>query len=191
MLLAYIVLGSGAILVITSVMYTRSVDKKIKRQMEEIEFNRGKYDPYIQPEPDQGKVAQVKKRVNTIGSELDELIEELRDKEIEVKDLVQRVKNWNQELSTPKFADFINQIAVQKEQPVSKNMDEVEQLHKAQKGLLISEPVPQANLPKYDQIVNLLNEGRSIEEIARKLHMGYREVELVVKLKQKGARNGA
>lgn len=159
--------------------------------MEEIEFNRGKYDPYIQPESDQRKVSQVKKQVNTIGNELDELIEDLRDKEHEVKDLVKRVKNWNQELATPEFVDFVNQVAVQQEQSVSQNIDEVEELHKAQKGLLTSEPVSQANLPKYDQIVNLLNEGRSIEEIARTLNMGYREVELVVKLKQKGARNGA
>lgn len=195
-MLEYIVLGTGACLVITSVIYTRSVDKRIKRQMEEIEFNRGKYDPYLKPEPDQKKVTKAREQVDAITSELDELIDGLRDKELEVKDLVQRVKGWSEELSlsTPKFTEILNQVAAQKEQPVSKaNIDEVEQLHKAQEGLLAPSKSlpPLESLPKHDQILRLAQEGRSVEEIAHQLNMGYREVDLIVKLKQKGARNGA
>ncbi len=209
-MIAYLVLGIGILLVLVSVIYTYSVDRKVSKIPDNLENisvsqlyddgqdrNRNK----TAPEPED---QQLKNSINTIGGELDELIQELRGKEQEIKNIVNKARKWNFELSDPIFAELLEKKMNYQEsnhfvQRLYKEQAAVSSELQAKEKLLESETELETEIEskedsvqnitpgKYDKIKELTEQGLAIAEIARQLSMGYREVELVVKMSKKGA----
>lgn len=186
-MIAYLLLGTGVTLVLGSVLYTYRVDRKVNsgdvsRTPELTQNPVPPTNPYVKTM----KSAQIKESIGTIGEGLDELIDELKEKEAEVKQLVKRVKGWQSDLpkeDLPKsgFQEIFEQkLASQEVAAVEEPIVETQPAVK-EKPSTASETDT-----KYDQIARLLAEGRSVEEIARLLNMGLGEVELVAKIRKKG-----
>ncbi|MCK4257463.1 MAG: hypothetical protein KAX49_00700 [Halanaerobiales bacterium] len=183
-MIEYLVLGVGVFLVMISLLYTLIAGRRSKRrQFDELRH-------FSTSEPRYGsqfnKLDQVKESIINLDEELDELVGELWNKENEIKQIIHRVKGWNNEISTSGFEkELKNRVALTTEE------------EQKEKYPYPPEPISQkpVSIPhtfsKYDKIKGLADQGFSIEEIARQLNMGYREVELVVKLRQKGASEGA
>ncbi len=198
-LVEYLVLGVGVFLVLISLIYTYIVDRRVKKsytlQKRDIQDRITKEEFREYPVYDRrasfqvGNLSQVKESITNMDDELTELVGELRSKEDEIRQIVNRVKGWKNEVAEPPFQKLMassseNELLLKEEVPRTKEV-------------VLDKPVldePALNLDsfsKYDRILRLAEQGFAIEEIARQLNLGYREVELVVKLRRKGASEGA
>lgn len=205
--MAYLLFGLGVLLVLGSVVYTYRVDRRVKNAPSAV-ASPSSIPPVVSAGQDVSqtvqtplatsaisypqvmKRAQVKESISSIGEDLDELIDELRDKEAEVKQILHRVKGWKAELSVDEKMDMMT--AAEADPTVISAVDEpesgIEEPAKTVKNE--SEGVDSNGNEldaKYAQMIALLDQGRSAEEVARMLNMGQREVELVQKMRQKGA----
>ncbi|AZR73853.1 hypothetical protein BBF96_10915 [Anoxybacter fermentans] len=192
MLVAYLILGVGMFLILISLISTYRINRKINSErVGEVKAN--SIEQVIE-------LVKTKESIRNIGKELDTLIEELREKESEIKAIIKKVKEWNLELSDPVFSEILaKKIAYQEADRLVDQLYESERFRRKEEELDLrnrsEEPlIPSKTrllekeaLARYNQIVKLSEEGLSVEEIARKLNLGYREVELVVKLRKKGA----
>lgn len=200
-MIAYLVLGIGTILVVLSILYTYYVDQKLKKAEAIRTLSPLRKEESIKV----GSSSILKESISDIGDDLDQLIDELRDKETEIRQIIKRTKKWQDELSDPVFEEIltkkmifqktdaiIDKYRVQAEAEISV----VDQTLSDDLVEGISEELEPPEIigedpDKYDQIIGLAQKNLTIEEIARRLNLGYREVELVVKLRKKGASSGA
>lgn len=182
----YQMLGIGIILVIFSVFYTYRVDRKVNRE----KGTKAQSNDQAEPTPTGPaanfsqvlKTTQVKDSLINIEQDLDELIELLKEKEIAIRDMADRLKNLPEEPQEYTLKQVLQKGVSSEEVKPAEVQEEAQDEDK---------PIEGEAMAKYDKIFKLLESGHSIEEIARTLNMGYREVELAAKLRQKGAKVGA
>lgn len=182
----YQMLGIGIVLVIFSVFYTYQVDRKVNRG----KGTRAQSNDQVETTPTGPaanfsqvlKTTQVKDSLTNIEQDLDELIELLKEKEISIRDMANRIKNMPEEPVEYTLKQVLQKSAgSESPKPEEVHAEEPEE----------GKPLEGETMAKYDKIFNLLEAGFTIEDIARTLNMGYREVELAAKLRQKGAKVGA
>ena len=177
---AYQLLGIGILLVIFAVIYTHRIDRKVNRNKETPALSKE-----VAPENSTAsapnfsqvlKTTQVKDGLKNIDNDLDELIELLKEKEATIKDLKLQIKESQGSSGEYSLKQILENSATSQE---------IESPEEVQESV---EKAPEnEHMAKYDRIFKLLEAGLSVEEVARTLNMGYREVELAAKLRQKGA----
>lgn len=197
--MAYLLFGTGVLLVLGSVIYTYRVDRKVRESSSVPTPAPQQVIPAVQevspPVQTQAapiasyaqvmKRARVKDSISCIGEDLDELIDELREKEAEVKDILNRVKGWKAEQTPdPDAAEVSNPTEAAGSAETCSAMEEEAAIGKE---AAVADSAASGTEAKYTQMILLLEQGHSPEEVARTLHMGQREVELVQKMRQKGA----
>ena len=178
-MIAYLLLGLGFFVVFLSVIYTY----RINREVDEFENHWGMRSATENIERpttlvDLGK--GLEGNINGLVGQLERIIVDLREKEIELTQILEKARQWEFKLSDKAFADILQQeilslqpLEVQPQKEGSRA-----------KSSAIQE---QAVLPKYEQIIKLSTEGLTVSEIAQKLNLGHREVDLVVKMNSKEA----
>lgn len=203
-----------------SVIYTYRVDRRVKESLSKAatptpvsqqvvpvtqEIPQAIQTPVATPVASYAQImkrAQVKESISGIGEDLDELIDELRDKEAEVREILHRVKGWKADLVTENGSGDESPITgmvglsmpapnLPVEPPVVRSADEPSEMAQRDRETMEFESTEVSSTAndadaKYRQMILLLDQGISPDEIARTLNMGQREVELVQKMRQKG-----
>ena len=178
---AYLVMGAGVLLILISVIYTYRVNRKMKiRYFENKPLNR----PRAQKTDQSKQLLHSKKEMSNLNNELDKMIDELRDKETEIRILLNRIKDWDTEISEDGFSQILTK---KMKSNTNETSNPTEPHQQEEKEAVLHKDA----FAKNDEIIKLANQGVSITEIAQRLNLGYREVELIVKMTKKGAKTGA
>lgn len=134
-------------------------------------------------------------KIEELVSQLDEIIVDLRAKDAELTRIIEKARQWDWELADAAFTDILQKkmnYQYTTDEKATPLVDEVKASEEMiTNDVIMSETetssIQKSILPKYDQIIQLTDAGLSIAEIAQRLNLGHREVELVVKMKSKGA----
>lgn len=134
-------------------------------------------------------------KIDELVSQLDAIIVDLRAKDDELTRIIEKVRQWDLEFADAAFQDILQKkvnyqnITDETSTPLVVEVKASEE--KITDDVIMSETetssIQKSMSSKYDQIIQLTEAGLSIAEIAQRLNLGHREVELVVKMKSKGA----
>ena len=176
-MIVYLLLGLGFFLVFLSVIYTYRINREVS-QFENHWGMRSITEDVEQPTNLIDPGNQLLEKINGLVGQLEELIGDLREQEVELTQILSKARQCNVEPSDKPFVDVLEQQIFKKgvvALEVKAQQDESSTTHE------------QVILPKYDQIMQLVREGLMVSEIAQKLNLGHREVDLVVKMNSQEA----
>lgn len=164
-----------------SVIYTY----RINREVSEPKNHWGMKQPTTLIDPEH----ELEGKINGLIGQLEQLIGDLRKQEAELTEIVDKAQRWDVQLSDTAFADILQQQILTERVPLGTVETETLEAKVRKDGKReAASPIQEAAiLPKYEQIIQLSREGLTVSQIAEKLNLGQREVDLVIKMKSQEA----